>query len=120
MNLNPHQLRIWLPRLLALGFAGFLAIFALDVFDNDAPFGQILLALLMHLIPNFLVLASLAVAWRWPRLGAPLFALLAAVHFLSASPRMHWSAFAVIDGPLILLALLFLTSPRPLSVQTKI
>ena len=97
----------WAPRLLAIAFAGFLSIFALDVFGEGRGFWDTLLAFLLHLAPAFLVLTALAVAWRWERFGALFFLGLALLYFAQSWGRLHWTAYALIGGPLILVSLLF-------------
>ena len=58
-------LLFWTPRVLTIAFILFLGLFALDVFGEGYGFWGTLVALLMHLIPNFVVLAVLIIAWRW-------------------------------------------------------
>lgn len=97
----------WTPRVLCLLFAGFLSIFALDVFDEGRPLGQTVLALLVHLTPTWLVLGSLAVAWRWGVAGGLLFAGLGAYYIVMAWGRFPWLTYVVVAGPLFLVAALF-------------
>ena len=52
----------WTPRVLTILFILFMAIFALDVF-GEYSFPLILVALFMHLIPNFILIGVLLVAW---------------------------------------------------------
>ncbi len=59
----------YLPRVLAILFNAFLALFALDVFDQP----QWPIALLMHLIPNFILALLTALAWKYERLGGLVF-----------------------------------------------
>ncbi len=101
------RLLFWTPRVLCVAFAGFLSIFALDVFSEHAGFAHTAVAFLLHLIPAAVVLLALAVAWRREWIGAILFPLLAVVHVASAWGRFEWTAYAVIDGPLLVLGLLF-------------
>ena len=61
-----------------------------------------------HLMPVYIVVIVLIVAWRWEWVGAVLFTLLAAFYVVQAWGRFHWSAYAVISGPLVLLGVLFL------------
>ena len=98
----------WTPRILTLAFVFFLAIFALDVFGQGLSFLEAVLALFIHLIPNFLLLAILLVAWRWEWIGAVLFAGLAVFYFLETWGRFHWATYTVISGTLAILAILFL------------
>jgi hypothetical protein len=93
-------------------FAAFISMFALDVFGEQRGFWQTVLALGMHLIPTALLLAVLAVSWRWEWVGAVVFPGLALFYLVSAWGRFHWSAYAVISGPLLLLGALFLMSWR--------
>jgi len=51
---------LWAPRLLAIAFALFLALFALDVFGEGYTGQRLLLALVMHLKWPAMVLAGLA------------------------------------------------------------
>ena len=72
----------WLPRILAILFIAFISMFALDVFSEP----QWLLALFMHLIPSYFLVAITIVAWKHEMLGGFLFliagfALLIFTHF---------------------------------------
>ena len=102
----------WTPRILGLLFAGFISLFALDVFSEHQGFRDTALALLRHLVPTGLLLLILAVSWRWEWVGALLFAALGAVYLVAFWGRFHWSAYAVISGPLFLLGILFLLGWR--------
>lgn len=99
-----------LPRALAVLHAIFLGIFALDVFDAGyGPAGTIA-ALSMHLIPSFLILVALAVAWNHERAGSLLF-LLAAIGFTARfDAYAHPLNFVVLPAPLFLVSLLLYVS----------
>ena len=100
----------WAPRVLCILFALFLSIFAADVFGENQGFLATAGALFMHLIPVFIVLLVLALAWRHELLGAGIFCALAVVYVATAGVRMHWSASAAIAGPLMLIGALFISS----------
>jgi hypothetical protein len=100
MEIPWKPLLFWTPRVLCLLFAVFLSLFALDVFNEGYGFWKTILALLVHLIPTWIVLAVLAISWRWEWAGALLFACLGTWYLLSTWGRMHWSAHLVISGPL--------------------
>ena len=116
-----HRVLYWTPRVLCLVFAVFLGLFALDSFDEGPDLGRQVGAFLIHLVPTYLVLGILAVAWRWEWVGAVAFFGLGVLYLVMAWGRFHWSAYAVISGPLFLLAGLFLANwvrrlaPRPLA-----
>ena len=106
---NPtHALLVWTPRVLGIAVALFLAAFALDVFGEGRGALQTAVALLLHLIPAFLVLAAVAVAWRYPWVGAIVFLGLAATYAASTLRRPDW--ILVIAGPLALVGALFALS----------
>ena len=98
----------WAPRLLGLVFALFLSVFAADVFEERRGLWQTVGALLVHLLPVFLVLLVLALAWHRDLVGGGLFVLLGALYILVATGRMHWSALVVVSGPLFVIGLLFI------------
>jgi hypothetical protein len=98
----------WTPRVLGLAFAAFISLFALDVFGAYPSIGETVLALLIHLVPTYLILAALVIAWRWERIGALAFAALGLAYVIMAWGDMHWSAFILIAGPPILIAAAFL------------
>ena len=64
MSTISKRLLFWLPRGFCLLFAAFISLFALDVFSEGYSLGETLVALFMHLIPTFVILLALAVAWR--------------------------------------------------------
>ena len=109
MSHSAARLLYWSPRSLAIAFALFVSIFALDVFDEAHGFWPTTLALLIHLIPVALIVAVLAAAWRWEWVGAVLFSLLAALYAWQVLPRhMDWAA--IMATPLLLIAALFLAN----------
>ncbi len=98
----------WTPRVLSLGFAAFISIFALDVFVGDRGLWETLLALAMHLIPTALILVILALAWRWPWVGAVFYPNLGVLYIVKFWGRFPPATYAIIAGPLFLLGVLFL------------
>ena len=98
----------WSPRLLGILFALFLSIFALDVFGEGYGFGETVLALLIHLVPTFVLILALAIAWRREWIGAALFLGVAVFYLTQAWGKEHWTALAAISGPAALIGGLFL------------
>lgn len=81
----------------------FISMFALDVFNEGYGLGETILALLMHLIPTYVTVIMLIIAWRWEGIGAILFLLLPLI-FLVMSRGETW----VISLPLFVVGVLFL------------
>lgn len=67
----------WTPRILGILYAAFISIFALDAWGTGAGFWNELAGFLIHLLPTYLIIAALVVAWKNPRLGGILFIVLA-------------------------------------------
>ncbi len=97
----------WAPRVLGILQILFISLFAFDVFDLGLGFWQTMGALLMHLIPSFVVLAILVLGWWRPLLGAIGFAGVF-VFFLVKffNPSDDWG-FYVLISPFVICALLF-------------
>jgi len=112
MNEAAKRLVYWAPRVLGIAFAAFSSIFALDALSTPGDIGQKTVALLMHLIPTGIVLLALLIAWRREWIGAIFFPLLAVVHVVPRWGRLDAPGYAMIDGPLLLLGLLFWLSWR--------
>jgi len=115
------QLLFWAPRVLCLLFAAFISLFAADVFDAGYGFWKTMLALLVHLIPTWLILIGLAVSWRREWVGAALYTTLGILYLVMFWGRFVWYVYLFIAGPLILVGGLFLlnwfrrSEPRPIS-----
>ncbi len=105
MKNSSKRVLFWTPRILAILFAIFVSLFALDVFGEGYGFWKTSEALLMHLIPTGILVVVLLLAWRWEWIGAVAFIALGAYYLVWW--RGHWSAYVAISGPLFLLGLLF-------------
>jgi len=105
----------WTPRVLAMAYIAFLSMFALDVFGEQHSFWRILVALLIHLIPAFVLLAGLILAWRWEWVGAALYAAAGVLYVawvlqLPLAPALKINWVLTIAGPTFLIAALFLAN----------
>ena len=108
MNKSLKQMLFWTPRILCILFAMFLSLFSFDVFNEGYGFWETIFALLMHLVPVYIVIIVLIVAWRWEWVGAIMFFILAVLYPIWGWGRIHWSAYLGISGPMVLLSVLFL------------
>jgi len=66
----------WLPRILCILAILFVSIFALDAFSPELTFWQQIGAFLMHLIPSFILLALLILAWKREFIGGIIFIII--------------------------------------------
>ncbi len=107
----------WAPRALSVLFIAFLSLFAMDVFSGHLGFWQTALALTMHLIPCFVLIAALILAWRWEWIGAALYATAGLLYVgwvasvsrpIPQTVRFTWAL--CIAGPAFVIAGLFLAN----------
>lgn len=90
--------------------AVFLSLLALDVLGEGRGFGGTALALFMHLVPVYIVVIILVIAWRREWVGAILFPLLAVFYLFISWGKLHWSAGLAISGPLFVIGAFFLVN----------
>jgi prolipoprotein diacylglyceryltransferase len=116
------QFIYWTPRILGILMILFLSMFALDSFAPNLSLWQQIGAFLIHLIPSYILVAALAVAWKWEKLGGWLFTVIGVVFsiavFLLNLNRNHFSAgqsmltTLIVAVPFIVVGILFLVSYR--------
>jgi hypothetical protein len=63
----------WLPRILCILAILFISLFAADAFGSEETIWQQLSDFLKHLIPSFILIALLIVAWKWEYIGGIIF-----------------------------------------------
>ncbi len=107
----------WAPRVLSVAFVAFLSLFAMDVFEEHLGFWMTIEAATMHLMPCFVLIAVLVLAWQREWIGAVLYGmagLLYVIWVVSMSRpaplamRLLWAVS--IAGPAFLIAALFLAN----------
>lgn len=109
----------WTPRILCILAVLFVSLFAFDSFDPRLTFAQQLGGFFIHLIPSFVLLILLLIAWRWELAGGILLATLAlgfAVPIFFGNYRNNhsvWISLGIIMAinlPFILAGALFIIS----------
>jgi hypothetical protein len=66
----------WLPRVICILAILFISMFAADAFAHGLTIWQQLGGFFMHLIPSFILLALLTVAWKWEYIGGIIFTVI--------------------------------------------
>ena len=107
MKIRFKSVIFWTPRILCIFFILFLALFALDVFEEGRGFWEIVLGLIMHLIPNLALALILILSWKREWIGGILFNA-AGLFYLVAARNESIYAHIFIAGPLLLTGTLFL------------
>ncbi|MFA5032493.1 MAG: hypothetical protein WC614_05675 [bacterium] len=110
----------WLPRIICILAILFVSLFAFDSFSPNLTIWQQLLAFFMHLIPVYVLIIFLIVAWKRELIGGILLALIG----IGITPflfnlnykRNHFSVFQslgvvmAIALPFIIVGILFIVS----------
>jgi hypothetical protein len=110
----------WLPRIICILAILFVSIFAADAFAPGLTLWQQLGAFFMHLIPSFVLIAILIVAWKWELVGGIIIAVIGIATspfiFILNHNRNHFSVGAslgvvlMITFPFIVVGILFIVS----------
>jgi hypothetical protein len=66
----------WIPRILCILAILFISMFAFDAFDPKLTIWQQIGGFLMHLIPSYILIALLIIAWKWELIGGIIFVLI--------------------------------------------
>ncbi len=112
----------WAPRIICILAILFVSMFALDAFAPDLTIWQQIGGFLIHLIPSFILIAALAVAWKWEFVGGFIFTILSIAFsiavFLLNYNRNHFSfsqslqIALIIAIPFALTGVLFIISHK--------
>ncbi len=105
----------WAPRILAIIFILFLAMFSLDVFEGNYGFWGTIIGLFMHNIPALILLAVLLISWKHEIVGGIAFILAGISHNVLSIVRdtvdpwyVALSVSLILDVPAFLIGILFL------------
>ncbi len=109
----------WIPRILCILSILFVSMFALDSFEPGRTIWQQLGAFAIHLIPSFILLALLIVAWKWEYVGGIIFVLIGLGfspfifshnYAMNHSVWMSLSIILMITFPFVIVGVLFIVS----------
>jgi len=123
MKSTTDNLICWTPRILAILYILFLALFSLDVLDMNIGFWETAAGLFIHNIPALLLLVVLIISWRHEIVGGAVFTLaaMAFVAMQTADLVYHPSragalasvmTMLTIAGPPLLVGILFVIAWR--------
>lgn len=119
----------WFPRILCILAILFISVFALDAFQPDLTFWQQIQGFIMHLIPSFVLLLFLLIAWKWELIGGVIFVLMGLVlspfvymhnYNMNGSVWMSIGIIAMITFPFILVGILFILGHKINKNQVEI
>jgi len=109
----------WLPRILCIIAILFISVFALDAFAPGLTIWQQIGGFLIHLIPSFVLLAFLVLAWKREYVGGIIFIIIGIVSSLFIFVHNYemndsiWMSLGIVISitvPFLLVGILFLLS----------
>jgi hypothetical protein len=109
----------WLPRIICILAILFVSLFAADAFAPELTIWQQIGAFLIHLIPSFILVALLVVAWKWEYIGGIIFIVIglgfSPIIFIHNYKMNHsvWMSLGIILAitiPFVIVGVLFIVS----------
>lgn len=94
----------WTPRVICILAILFVSMFALDSFSPELSIWQQIGGFLMHLIPSYILLVFLLIAWKWELVGGVLLLLIS----LGFSPFIYQHNFNMNHSVLMSLQIIFM------------
>ncbi|OGC30764.1 hypothetical protein A2346_05065 [candidate division WOR-1 bacterium RIFOXYB12_FULL_52_16] len=98
--------------LLSILYIAFISLFALDVFSGGFSWPGTVIALFIHLIPTFILIVCLTVAWKRGVVGGSLFLAVGILFTLWFRTYQRLDVFLLISFPLLLIGTLFIISGK--------
>jgi len=118
MNPPLRKVFFWSARLLGIFAIYIIARLHLSGVNFNQTFGQVLISLLSHAWVTLILIAALAVAWRWEIIGAVIYILIAGYLMLDMG-KTELIYYLFIAVPFAVIALLFLISGLMKSSKPK-
>jgi hypothetical protein len=110
----------WTPRVICILSILFISLFAADAFKGNDTIWLKIGGFFMHLIPTFVLIALLIIAWKWEYIGGILFTIIglltAPFIFMHNYNVNHFpienciGIVAIINLPFIIVGILFIIS----------
>ncbi len=114
---KPKKALYWAPRIICILAILFVSLFALDAFDSSFSIWQQIGGFLIHLVPSFILLGLLILAWKYEYIGGIILVLIGLV-FSVVVFRMNykmnhslWMSIGVISAitlPFVISGILFI------------
>ena len=114
-----NRIVYWTPRILCILAILFISMFALDSFSPEKTIWQQLGAFFIHLIPSYVLIALLIIAWKWEYIGGLIFIVIGLgfspfifIHNYNMNHSIWMSLFIIlmITFPFIIVGVLFIWS----------
>ena len=111
----------WLPRIICMLAILFISMFALDAFNPEKTIWLQIGNFLMHLIPSFVLIILLIIAWKRDFIGGIIFTLIGLGfspfifmhnYYMNQSVWMSIMISIIVTMPFFIIGILFIVSHR--------
>jgi hypothetical protein len=106
MKTMKNKLLFWIPRALAMLAILFMMMFSMDCFEMSGK--DVLICLVMHNIPAFIIIAVLVIAWKKELVGGILFVAVSVAGSIYFNRSGNNWAVLIVMAPFLLTGILFL------------
>jgi hypothetical protein len=106
MKINIKIIR-WTPRIISILAILFISMFALDSFDSRFTIWLQIATFFMHLIPSYILIACLIIAWKWERFGGILYLIIGIIFAIFLGIFNYHRTNSILVGIQIALLLAF-------------
>ena len=115
----PIKVLNWLPRIICIISILFISLFAADAFDSRLTIWEQIKAFIIHLIPSFILLIFLIIAWKREYIGGILFLIIGLVlspivfihnYKMNHSLLLSLSIIMIITIPFVVTGIFFIVS----------
>jgi hypothetical protein len=112
MKYSMKTVLLWSPRILAILFALFISLFALDVFDGKSGIIETMIGFAIHLIPTGIIALTIILSWRREWIGGIIFLFLPAFYIYSMWGRFPLSVYLIMCTPMAVIGILYFLNWR--------
>ena len=107
MKYSTKAVVLWSPRVLAILFALFISLFALDVFDGKSGILETLIGFAIHLIPTGIIVIAIILSWHREWIGGIVFIFLPIFYIYSTWGRFPLSVYLIMCTPPMITGILY-------------
>lgn len=105
--MQKQKIFLKIANILIIVYILFISMFAFDIFGEAWPWWQILVGLLIHLIPSFVLIGILILANKKPLWGGIFFIIMSICFTIFFNTYRMWQSLVFLSLPLLIIGGLF-------------
>lgn len=100
----------WAPRIFTIINILFMGLLSLDVFMEKAPLLEMIGGFFIHLIPSFLLIILLVIAWKLELIGGIVFIIISLLGFIYINGTLLFRITSPLVLPQFIIGILFIVN----------